>query len=485
VGNENAKPRSLASRILKRLWGPLIEFGILQPKDPITIRFEKSIADIEARLKPHEKPTIVFAGRFVSFDKGTCNYLNMLVEKMPEIYPLLLSEATDIKASEIASKIVFDYIALCEAPVTKGYSKNRRVALDPRTRKLISECPVLEESVKNIKAKFPDMGSGYPEALIGYLYRYYGCLIRHLRAGGTPLLFVVWNQFTAMHQVLAFVCEQEGIPVVFTEFGVLPGTFQFESGGQMGESFPATNPEEFLTLPVTEEEIANAEKLIRHLREQKLNRNRQPRSDLVKEVIPLLGKEIPTIVYFGQNDYEGGICPYTEKSKVLHSPIFRSSDNAAEYLAHLAQKNKWNLIYKPHPAMVSHARTVELKDMGAIVVSKVDINDLIDLSDVVVTIFSQTAYIALIREKPVIMLGITQLVGKGCTYQSFQKEEIENAILVAIENGYTKYQNIAFNIHTAQLGKHYLFDDLASNDFEWGQGLSDAVGYLLGHLNCP
>lgn len=50
---------------------------------------------------------------------------------------------------------------------------------------------------------------------------------------------------------------------------------------------------------------------------------------------------------------------------------------------------------------------------GTIIANNVDINKLIDLATVCVTILSQAAYVALIREKPVVMLGYNQLKEKA------------------------------------------------------------------------
>jgi hypothetical protein len=113
-----------------------------------------------------------------------------------------------------------------------------------------------------------------------------------------------------------------------------------------------------------------------------------------------------------------------------------------------------------------------------------DINDLIDISDVVVTILSQTNYITMIRHKPVVMLGFNQSKGKGCTYEAFEKNKIEDAIQRAIRDGFTEDQRQAFLVHIAQLIKYYLYDDLQEREIRFGRRVTGGVErfYELGKL---
>ena len=104
-----------------------------------------------------------------------------------------------------------------------------------------------------------------------------------------------------------------------------------------------------------------------------------------------------------------------------------------------------------------------------------DINELIDIADVVVTILSTTNYNALTRYKPVVMLGYNQTRGKGCTYEAFEKEEIEDTIKEALEKGFTKEQQDAFLKHIAQCLKYYLYDDLQDRPIRYGRPVPKSI----------
>lgn len=292
-----------------------------------------------------------------------------------------------------------------------------------------------------------------------------------------PAVVIMWNQFTPYHQIFTEVCRQHSIPILFCEYGVLPGTIAFEKGGQMGESYPSVHYKKFLEQPISEDEILAAEKIQNYLKESRLNRKKQPADTTREDILKKLKPDRPTIFFAGQNDPESGIIPYTEKSKKYHSPMFGSSDDAAKYLAELAINNNWNIIYKEHPFMEENNKAIKHID-GVVIVKKVDINEVIDIADVTITILSQAAYIALIREKPVVMLGYNQLKGKECCYEAFERDTIEREIKNALKSGQTKEQKYAFMKHIAQTVKYYLYDDNKPRDLRYGRETAKAVDFF-------
>ena len=104
-----------------------------------------------------------------------------------------------------------------------------------------------------------------------------------------------------------------------------------------------------------------------------------------------------------------------------------------------------------------------------------DINELIDLADVAITIRSSSNYIALIRHKPVLMLGYTQTRGQGCTYEAFCKQDIEPQLKKALKYGFSTEQQEAFLIHLARLFRYYLYDDMSDRSIRYGLPLPKNV----------
>lgn len=428
---------------------------------------------------PTNKRKIVFSGHVLEFDKGICSYINTLQNQLENAEVLLISHATMQAFSKSNLLIQAKYYTL---PYTFGinrYNKHVSVNVPEEIIEKIREKEYLVITEERIRQRHKDMGSGYPMALTWYLYNYYCEFLDYYK----PDTVILWCEFYCGHNILKDICEERDIKVIYMEFGALPGTVALEESGQMGESDVATKWEEFLGKSVSDEEIGNGEKILKYLKETGLNRRTQIKTNVIEDFRKKYIPGRPTVVMFGQNDYEAGIKPYTENSRKYHSPIFEGSDDAALFVEKLAIKNNWNYIYKPHQMMVRVGECLENSFSSSVTwVGDSDINELIDIADVVITIVSQCGYVSLIRDKATVMLGYTQLRGKGCTYEAFNKNEIENIIKLAIENGYTEEQKEAFRKHTAQLLKYYLFDDGLEKKFIIGQGRKESIAYVINNF---
>lgn len=316
----------------------------------------------------------------------------------------------------------------------------------------VKEDNELKNIACNLRLKYPQMAKGFENYMIILIMQYMEELVDSMH----PEIVILWNEFYAVHELIKYVCIKKGIPVKYIEFGNLPGTVQFDGQGQMGESWVACESDIFQELPICQKDVVEAKKIWKFLYDSKANRKKQPKTDILENIGAYGNLARPVIVFAGQNDYESGIQPYTYKTEKYHSPIFVSSNEAAVYLYELCKKRGWSYIYKPHPIMAGNEDFHRLpKDM--VLIKRADINDIVDIADVVVTILSTTAYVSLIRNKATLMLGYTQLKGKGCTYEAFKKEDIEGKLEAALENGFCEEQRTAFLKHLALMAKYYLY----------------------------
>lgn len=434
--------------------------------------FENSVRSVRDNMFYRTAPTVIFCGHNAAFDKGTCDYINKTVGADSGNHYLFISEAPHVKQEQLNLKIKFDSKVLHYVPMSGDYHVGVDMPSSTALSAFIASKQYLSDAVKSIKARFSDMGKNYPCYLVKYLFDYYSALIDAYSTEHSGVMFVVWNEFTTMHSILHGICRERNILILFMEFGVIPGTLCLESTGQMGESLVANRSEEFCGLPVSEKETADADKLLKFLKESGLNRNPQPLNSLIDDIKARLVPERPTILYFGQNDFEGGMYPYTQNAKKYHSPIFRTSNEAAKALEKICRRKGWNYIYKPHPTIMAMYGCNAGLSKSTIIADNVDINALIDLSTVTVTILSQAAYISLIREKPTVMLGRNQLIGKGCAYECLVGSNVGRTLSRAVAEGFTEAMKAAFIRHTAQLNKYYLYYDMRSNGGIWGQDLS-------------
>jgi hypothetical protein len=410
---------------------------------------------------------ILLCGGMVAFDKGLSNYLNHWYRRQPDLF--LLSEVTAQYRRYTDERIRMPHICTPHLLAKEMVLQEMPIPLTREMTALSLEKSYVADAIFNLQERHVHLGDGYAEAWCYYAYEYAKKLLAILK----PKCVILWNEFYAFHMIIQGICMEMHIPLYYMEFGCLPGTLCIESGGQQGESRVATRYQSFKRKPVTKAEISQAKRVLDFLYATKLNRNVQPQAVLSRQGLHHYQTGRPVVLYMGQNDYESGMCPYNRRTQKYHSPVFQSSLQALEFLTLVCIQKGWNLVYKPHPVMDALGHRGHDKEDQIDVVSDVDVNSCIDCADVVVTILSQAAYVALIRNKPAVMLGYTQLRGKNCTYEAFSQSRVSKVIQKALKQGFTKKQKKNFQRHAAQLLKYYLYDDLVERDLRFGRRVEE------------
>lgn len=295
-----------------------------------------------------------------------------------------------------------------------------------------------------------------------------------------PALLLIWNQFVPFHYVLGELAKARGLRVIYMEYGVLPGSFSFDRAGQVGESFPAARPDEFNRLEILP---ADEQRMARHLEALRLSgRSHRPQPTVPGpgSLLAALNPGRPTIFYAGQSDGDAGLAPYTVRARHSHSPLFADSLEALYALDQLAYRNKWNLIFKPHPIVWRKGSQPLKRDLKAtLVLPEADINVLIDRADLITTIVSQCSYLALIRQKPVLMMGYNALKCSGAVYRGWSLETLEQEFQRALAGGYRQEMKSAFLRHAARLARHYLYADHPEGREPYAGTVEDCAAHLL------
>lgn len=423
----------------------------------------KTAVDMLRSAAEQMKGFCLFWGRAWAFeDRGYRGYIQEWKRNDPDLNLGLVSEA--IWYSQEETQEIMELPAI----VTPGvFDDNIYVLngnLEEEQLSFLRDKQYARNGVECLQIKFPVLTEAEACYIIYYMYQYVMNVLDILQ----PETVIVYPLLMVQHRVLEEVCAEKGVSLISTHQGMIPGTLAFDIGGEVGGSLPAIYPTKFMSLSVSEEEQEYSKRVLNYLYTSKLNRKIQPKNDCVEYVLNNIDKERPIIFFAGQNDIDSNMVPYTDETQRYHSPIFHTSIEAGIYIAELCKRNGWNFVYKPHPMNTRLEDRGKLPD-NTIYIEFGNINDLIDISDVVVTILSQTNYVSLIRHKPVVMLGYSQTKGKGCTYEAFEKDRIENVIKEALENGFTEEQEKAFLKHIAQVLKYYLFDDLQEREIRFGR----------------
>ncbi len=469
----------------------LEKYGLVEWSDFVSYEYaydnEKRVNDLltelESELKRfkeayslYEGANLIF-GSMTSFEPKIINVFNDFAWNGGEEHRfLLMSETLYIKDAARDGRLGFRFFLLPKF-LWQNFHLKKSIFSDIEVpsdiEKTVNKAEYLNNAKLDFEKKNPDIANGYAVIFVYYADLFLKEVFQMIK----PKRVIIWNQFYPFHQLVNNACKAKGIDIIYLEYGPLPGTYVLERNGQMGESRVAKDSDGFQRLPVDGDDIEKARKVWNYLKTSNLNRKAQPDNEELEVVKRKLDGR-PVVVYTGQNDYESGLYPYTDMAKNNHSPVFSGSEEAAVFLSKLAKKNNWIYIYKPHPLCMGDISALsDIMDSSSFIIRKCNINDLIKIADLNITILSTTAYVSLVHEKPVLMLGYTQLRNKGCTYEAYDEDRIEDEIKIALKDGFTNEQREAFEAHIARLTKYYLFDDFGERDIRYGK---DYKSIMLG-----
>ncbi len=332
---------------------------------------------------------------------------------------------------------------------------------------------------------------------IACLEKEYGCSKRAARAVANaayiylmqtlsfyrPNVVVYWSRYSLVPRILEYICRDLGIPMITMELGVLPDTLGFDCMGHMGESWVAQCADEFNALALDDADLANAEAYLDRVRSERPSRNKaiEVGGETGRQFARLAESDKKVLLVVGSNDAASGNVPYDQKAEEFHSPFFRDNDEIVAHFSELYSDDPTvEVVYKPHPIAITRGLDLSRDYPGVIVVSDCDLEQCIEVADLVVVNVSQSSYEALLRDKPVLMLGINQINGSGAVYQPKDRDDIDRAVMKALSGGLTEEQSRQFSHHVARLLKYYLYSVSGSTG---ARPQADLAGDLLAFLS--
>lgn len=270
----------------------------------------------------------------------------------------------------------------------------------------------------------------------------------------------LWNQFNVFHRVAAEMLTARGIGYGFFHDGVLPGSIALDFDAEMGASWLAQQPERFLQIPVSDEDLARAEAFLDGLNDDEASRRHVQQDGIdVSGALELRGLgDRPVVFYGGQNDWHAGLRP-KDAETALHSPIFDDSEAAFGALDKLGGEHGFAVVYKPHPLTRLPYLFLEADAYrNSVILNSTSINACFEAAGLISTIASQLSYLALFQDRPMLMLGRNQISGKGMTYDAESLDSLPGKIDEGWADPLAGSRRGALLRHVAQLEKSYLFD---------------------------
>ena len=243
-----------------------------------------------------------------------------------------------------------------------------------------------------------------------------------------PGLIWVWGSSLPQSLLLYRIAIEKGIPVQVIERGLLPGTYMLESRGNAGWSDLFVKP--MSPSHAFDKQFFNRVKnYVLQQRQPKYVQNGKLPGDWA-HFAASNGQKL--IAFFGDFDLAAGTYPRFFRQSFATSPIFASTKQAFEVLKTLVENHpEWKLVFKPHPNDTTSYEGLESPKIR--IVRDVAPYQLFKTADVLLFLGSTLQFEALFYEKPIVLLGRSQLWGQHLTYQVNQHSELPEVLNDAIQ----------------------------------------------------
>jgi GT2 family glycosyltransferase len=272
-----------------------------------------------------------------------------------------------------------------------------------------------------------------------------------------PQLVLVWGSTCAMSKLHISLCNLLQINYLVIERGHFSGTLSVESVGQFGYGGSQLFPQSA---------DFNSDRYAGILSWVKENKNiAYSHKNLSKELPAEIKKaqlELKKIVLFiGVNDIGSGIAYSSNLIREQHSSLFYSSKDAFTNIRDALElvDPEALLVIKPHPADNVDYSAYD----NVLFVSDFNINELIKVADVCVTLSTTAIAQCIIEEKPTVTLAYTDITNKKIAYECYDKSAIAHKLRMALHKQHWEEKKLAGKLFIQNLFDNRLFS-LASNN---------------------
>lgn len=263
------------------------------------------------------------------------------------------------------------------------------------------------------------------------------------------------------------------LELLFLEYGMLPGHILCDASGLNGESWVVRRNFDYSKLMLDDSDRLKARNYIQQVAATKTSNKTYDAS------CDCLLPEQARVLVAGIELFGAGILPRDQKESYEGSPLYEDNVSLLRDLCSEVGQNVC-VVYKGHPNMDRYEGFLETQGQY-VVAGKEDIFQLIEKVDVVVTLMSSVAQLALIAGKPVVLAGKNPMWGKGCTWEVNSRESIGEVVYSALAQGLTDTQRSAFVDYVARELKYVMYG-IGSTGRDVSQFVNDLMEARLGYF---
>ncbi|WP_404863891.1 rhamnan synthesis F family protein [Georhizobium sp. MAB10] len=267
---------------------------------------------------------------------------------------------------------------------------------------------LLRTEVMFLRTSYPE--GEQLEAALSRIQRVYAfwrdTLVRH-----RVKMFLVWGNTAPKSRLFIYLCEELGIEYQIIERGHFPATFIIDPMGQFGTGSRARLIEHSSTPSQSDNQSPRRFAEIQHWYETQSDNAAyalfQKRGTRDLAVIRRARDQArPVILVIGGNDQGAGVIG--PDPDPLNVNWFGSSDGAFNTIRRVVSLKFPDalLVLRPHPSQAPQFGEFIL------VARESSLDDLIDNADICITVSTTASSICLLKEKPLLTLGLSELNGK-------------------------------------------------------------------------
>lgn len=265
-----------------------------------------------------------------------------------------------------------------------------------------------------------------------------------------PDLFVAFNPLAPHTGIPYEICKARGIATITIERSAfLPQTLCLDSGGLMGHSELFNQSINDLIADNIDEYVEQGKEQLQKLNPQNFLRNNANTSASTNL---LLGTGKLKVAVLGIDDRAVGIYPSNHPDKNKALPLFSSSAEGANAIAHALPEAI--VVYKSHPSLTASYNQIN-NPAPNLEVLQATPDALVEWADVVVSAGTSVEVLALNLGKPVVLCGQSPINNKDICYQINRIDDIAATIRQAAQNGQTPQMLYNFRAFMGYCYRHY------------------------------
>ena len=236
----------------------------------------------------------------------------------------------------------------------------------------------------------------------------------------------IWSEFTPMSRVFSAACKHLGLKIAFLEYGVFPDTLT-ASDAQAGGHWVRTNKRLFSTIPIDGEDSQKAKQIVKKIRQLHFETHQKHRESGSRPAAKKL-------LFLANHHIDSGVVDKNRLRAKLQKGRWSDNFDAFENLSNFCTEFGISLVYRTHPLW----KKIPGELPESVSVDYADSRESIGLAilgaDVVATLNSSSAFLAVILQKPVLIMGGSPLMSSDFIYKAQTKKTLRSSLALVLGN---------------------------------------------------